>query len=174
MTATLEPVTIPVRIVEGPRETYVEILHRPERAVVTVLELLSPTNKNNPGRVEYLLKRNALLHQQVHLVELDLLTGGHRLPMEKPLPAGDCYYMISRWEPRPDCHVYSWPLRQPLPRLPVPLRAPDSDIVIDYAAVFTTAYDRGRFGRSINYQSSCPAPLDEANRRWSESVLAKK
>ena len=49
--ATLEPVTIPVSILEGPREAYVEILHRPERSLVTVLELPSPANKNqSPGR----------------------------------------------------------------------------------------------------------------------------
>src|SRR5262245_53629221 len=52
--ATLEPVTIPVVIPEGPRESYIEILHRPERSLVAVLELLSPTNKNPPGRTEYM------------------------------------------------------------------------------------------------------------------------
>src|SRR5271166_6594180 len=44
-TATLEPVTIPLTILEGPREAYIEILYRPDRSLVTALELLSPTNK---------------------------------------------------------------------------------------------------------------------------------
>jgi Protein of unknown function (DUF4058) len=170
--ATLEPVTIPISILEGPREAFVEILHRPKRSLVTVLELLSPANKNQPGRVEYLLKRNALLHQQVHFVELDLLLGGFRVPMDKPLPLGDCYYVISRWEPRPDSQVYGWSLREPLPSLPVPLRASDNDIVIDYATVFATAFQRGRFHRSISYQSSCPAPLTDADRAWAEAVAS--
>src|SRR5947209_5759723 len=91
--ATLEPITIPLNVVEGPRETYIEILHGPERSVVAVLELLSPTNKHEPGRTEYLSKRNALLRQSVHLVELDLLLGGQRLPMGKPLPPADYYYL---------------------------------------------------------------------------------
>ena len=172
--AMLEPVTIPISILEGPREAFVEILHRPDRSLVTVLELLSPANKNQPGRVEYHLKRNALLHQQVHLVELDLLIGGHRVAMQKPLPPGDCYYIVSRWEPRPDSQVYAWSIRQPLPRLRVPLRAPDNDVVIDYAAVFTTAYDRGRFGRSISYQSPCQAPLSAADQAWADSIVAQK
>src|SRR5438105_5059659 len=38
--ATLQPVTIPLRIEEGHRETYIEIRHRPDRALVAVLELL--------------------------------------------------------------------------------------------------------------------------------------
>jgi hypothetical protein len=72
-------------ILEGPRETYIEILHQPDRTLVAVLELLLPANKEQPGRTEYLAKRRALLHQKVHLVELDLLVGGRRL--EKALPA---------------------------------------------------------------------------------------
>src|SRR5690242_12792554 len=44
-TATLEPVTIPVTILEGPRETFIEILYQPDRSLVTALELLSPANK---------------------------------------------------------------------------------------------------------------------------------
>src|SRR5207237_290982 len=112
--ATLEPVTIPLTILEGPKEVYIEILHRPERSLVTVLELLSPANKELPGRTEYLAKRRSLLYQDVHLVELDLLHRGRRLLFQKPLPAGDCYYFVSRAERRPECQVYSWPLRQAL------------------------------------------------------------
>src|SRR5688572_17165029 len=52
--ATLEPTTIPLEMLDGPREAYIEILHRPDRALVAVLELLSPANKQNPGRTEYL------------------------------------------------------------------------------------------------------------------------
>ena len=59
--ATLEPVTIPLVIEEEEtHERYIEILHRPERTLVAVLELLSPANKEEPGRSDYLAKRNAL------------------------------------------------------------------------------------------------------------------
>ena len=152
--ATLEPVTIPLRILEGPRETYVEILHRPDRTLIATLELLSPANKNQPGRTEYLAKRNALLYQPVHLIELDLLRGGQRLPMGKPLPHGEGYYFVSRSEQRPDCQVYSWMLPNQLPTLPVPLRAPHCDLMIDLQGVFDTAYDRGRFARRIDYDNT--------------------
>jgi hypothetical protein len=47
--ATLEPVTLPLVIEDEERhERYIEILHRPERSLVAVLELLSPVN--SPGR----------------------------------------------------------------------------------------------------------------------------
>ena len=98
--ATLEPVTIPLTILEGPRETYIEILHQPERSLVAALELLSPTNKEQPGRTEYLAKRRALWYQHVHIIELDLLRGGQR-PVDEPLPPADYYYFLSRAGQRP-------------------------------------------------------------------------
>ena len=171
--ATLEPVTIPLTILEGPRETYIEILHQPDRSLVAALELLSPANKEQPGRTEYLAKRRALLFQNVHLVELDLLCGGRRLPLERPLPPADYYYLVSRADRRPDCQVYHWSLRRPLPALPVPLRPPDADLLIDLAAVFATAYERGRFRRRINYRGPAPAFLREEDRHWSESLLSQ-
>ncbi len=59
---------IPLTILEGPRESYIEILHQPDRRLVTSLELLSPANKEQPGRTEYLAKRRALIYQEVHLI----------------------------------------------------------------------------------------------------------
>lgn len=170
--ATLEPVTIPLETIEGPRETYIEILHRPDRSLVAVLELLSPANKQSPGRTEYLSKRNAILRQNVHLLELDLLLGGERLPLQRPLPVGDYYYLVARAELRPDCQVYAWTLPHVLPRLPLPLRPPYKDAVIDLGQVFTTAYDRGRFGRRLAYQRPCPAPLRDDQRSWVASIVA--
>jgi hypothetical protein len=171
--ATLEPVTIPIAILDAARETYIEILHGPERTLVAVLERLSPTNKDVSGRAEYLAKRNAVLRQAVHLVELDLLVGGTRPPLRKPWPAGDYHYLISRSEFRPDAQVYSWTVRDPLPRVPTPLRSPDNDIAVDLAAVFTTAYERGRFGKRIRYGVPCPAPLSAAARTWAETLAGK-
>jgi hypothetical protein len=170
---TLEPVTIPLTILEGPRETYIEILHQPDRSLVTSLELLSPANKEQPGRTEYLAKRRALLFQNVHLVELDLLMGGQRLPLQRPLPQADYYYLLSRGDQRPDCQVYHWTLRQPLPTLPVPLRGPDPDLAIDLRAVFATAYDRGRFFRRLDYQGPWPSFLPDADRQWVGSLLKR-
>ena len=169
--ATLEPVTIPLTILDGPRETYIEIIHRPDRSLVTALELLSPANRNQPGRTEYLAKRNALLYQNVHLAELDILRGGQRLPLAKALPQADAYYLVSREEQRPDCQVYSWMLADALPVLPVPLRAPDADLLIDLAAVYTTAYDRGRFQKRIDYQGASLAQLTTKEIEWARAVL---
>lgn len=59
--------------------------------MVTVIELLSPTNKQrgSEGYIRYLQKRLDLLNSQANLVEIDLLRGGHPLPMEGHPPPSD-------------------------------------------------------------------------------------
>ena len=146
---TLEPVTIDL-----PDEEFVEVLdrwieirHRPDRKLVTAIEVLSPTNKTGEGFHDYCSKRRSLIRQQVHLVEFDFLIRGQRLPMRQKLPPGDFFVFTSRAERRPKCDVYGWSVRQALPRIPIPLLAPDPDIVLDLQAVFATGYDRGRYAR---------------------------
>lgn len=163
---TLEPVTIPLLVEEETHERYIEILHRPERTLVAVLELLSPANKEEPGRSDYLAKRNALLRHRLHLIEVDLLIGGRRLPLERALPPGDYYALVSRGDRRPDCDVYSWRLHQRLPAIPIPLLPPDPDVWLDLAAVFATTYERGRYARSLAYASPPPVSLDDGTRHW--------
>jgi len=122
--ATLEPVTIPhLLIEEETHERWIEILHRPERSLVAVLELLSPANKEEPGLYRYRDKRFALLMQDVHLIEIDLLVAGRRLTLRDPLPRADYYALVSRGDRRPECQVYAWTLRNPLPPIPLPLKA---------------------------------------------------
>jgi hypothetical protein len=166
---TLEEVTMPLPIVEEDRETYIQILHRPGRSLVAVLELLSPTNKEEPGYSAYALKRNAILRQPVHLVEVDLLRGGQRPDMGQPYPAGDYHALIANAARRPDAGVYSWRVRQGLPALPIPLLADDPAVWINLAAVFTTTFDRGRYARSIDY-SIPPTAVDDADRDWAMQV----
>lgn len=173
--ATLEPVTVPLLLPEQARETYIEILHRPERSLVAVLELLSPANKEEPGRSDYLAKRNAILRQSVHLVELDLLLGGQRLPMAGALPTGNYYAFIARADRRPNCEVYAWTLPQPFPKLPIPLRGPDPDVWLDLQDIFALVYERGRYGRDIDYQLPPPVALPDKMLDWiNQTVLQKQ
>ena len=98
--ATLEPVAVPLarKDLDEVPERWIEIKRLPDLALVTVIEILSPTNKSGLGRGQYLQKRRELLDQPVHLVEIDLLLGGKRLPMGGRLPPGDYYGFVSRAE----------------------------------------------------------------------------
>src|SRR6266487_1433964 len=65
---TIEPQVVRHIIGDPVREGYIEIVRRSDSSLVAVLELLSPTNKIGEGRGEYLVKRDQLLRQRVHLV----------------------------------------------------------------------------------------------------------
>jgi hypothetical protein len=170
----LEPITIALPEYEDLRESYIQVTHRPDRTLVAVLELLSPTNKEGSGFSAYLLKRQELYFQNVHLVEVDLLIDGRRLPMRKKLPPAHHYAIISRGDRRPKADVFAWTLRDRLPALPIPLRPPDPDIVLDLGQVFATAYERGRYGRILDYSNDLELPLSLADLRWAKKFTKSK
>jgi hypothetical protein len=162
--ATLEPVTLlyPEDEEEEDRPTWVEVQRLPDREVVAVIELLSPANKDGHGRSEYLRKRKAVLGRELHLIELDLLLSGPRLPMRGVLPKGDFYAFIARAEQRPRGEAYAWTVRQALPTIPIPLREPDPDVRIDLGVAYQASYERGRYRNLLRYD----APLTDDDRTW--------
>jgi Protein of unknown function (DUF4058) len=169
---TLEPVTIdlPVEELVEVRDLWIEIRQRPDRNLITTIEVLSPTSKAEEGFYDYCSKRQSLIRQRVHLVEFGFLVKGRRLPMRQELPPGDFFVLTSRAERRPKCDVYGWLVRQALPRIPIPLLAPDPDIVLDLQAVFATGYDRGRYTRALDYKAPLDLPLSQADRAWAEAT----
>jgi Protein of unknown function (DUF4058) len=170
--ASCVPILLDHDLEETARETYLEITRRTDRKLIAVIELLSPSNKETPGAPVYLAKRAALLNQYVHLVEIDLLLRGARLPMREPLPMGDYYAFVSRAEQRPKAEVYTWSLRSPLPVIPVPLMAPDPDHALDLGALFRLTYDTGHYERELNYAGNAPAFLRPADQEWTKALLA--
>jgi hypothetical protein len=173
----LEPQTIPNIVRLDPHvEVYIELRYGPDQDVVTVIELLSPSNKSGAGRGQYVQKRDALLRRRVNIVELDLLRGGTRLQLAKPLPKGDYHALVSRGDRWPDCQVYTWRIRDEFPALPIPLKTPDSDVHVPLAEAFAEAYRRGHYAQRIRYNDSPPPPAfatgddewvaETANQNW--------
>jgi hypothetical protein len=101
------------------------------------------------------------------------LLGGRRLPMGRPLPPGDYYVLVSRSEHRPDCEVYAWTIRDPLPTIPIPLLAPDPDVVFDLGALFATAYKRGHYAGSIDYAAPLTVVRKSEDRAWAEGIARR-
>jgi hypothetical protein len=168
--ATLEPESIELltTIVEEVKQRWIEIRRKPDWVPVAVLEVLSPSNKFGHGNEEYIYRRVSMIARPIHLVEVDLLLGGRRLPMARPLPLGDFYVIVWRTEQRPRADVYSWSIRDRLPTIPIPLVLPDPDILLDLAEIFATVYERGRYDRSIDYQMPLSLPLRASDRVWAE------
>lgn len=173
--ATLEPLTLPqsVQWLDEPTEGYIEIFHLPNHTLVTGIEVLSPSNKVNPGRATYLAKRLDLLHHGVNLVEVDLLRGGRRIPLLAPLPPGDYFAFVTRWGSFDKCDVYAWSVRRALPTIAIPLKAGDADVRLDLAAAFTATYDVGRYGRVLQYDKPADLALDEADAAWAASTVGQ-
>jgi len=153
-------------------ERWIEIKRLPDLALVTAIEILSPTNKSGLGRSQYLQKRRELLDQPVHLVEIDLLLRGQRLPMGGPLPPGDYYAFVSRAEKRDSSDVYAWSIHRALPAIPIPLSPPDPDLSLDLAAVVARAYDQGRYHRLIHYADPLDLPLCAEDQNWLRSLVS--
>src|SRR4029077_2010344 len=116
--------------------------------------------------LQYKMKRNALLHSRVHLVEIDLLVGGERMPLHVGLPVGQYCAFASRGNRRPDCDVYAWSIRQALSNILIPLSAPDPDLVLELAELVATTYKRGRYDRSLPYSVQPAAPLPADDLQW--------
>ena len=155
-------------------ESYIDIRSVPDDELVTSVELLSPTNKIAPGRGQYWAKRAGLLRGAAGLVEIDLLLGGRRPEVREPMPAGDFVAIVSRGDRRPQCEVYAWSIRRALPRLPIPLRAGEPDVLLDLAAAYETTFTGGRYDRALRYDRPLPGPLSDADRGWvAERVAAR-
>lgn len=145
------------------------------REVVAVVELLSPTNKLGPGsrgRQEYLEKRRELLRSPAHLVELDLLRAGRSIPSVDPLPPGDYRAHVSRAERRPRGEVWAWGLRDPLPRLPLPLRGRDAEL--DLGLALARAYDEGGYDVALDYARPPVPALVPEDARWAADLVAAR
>lgn len=165
----IDPTTITLPDYEEVPKCYIEIISLPDRELVTSIEILSPTNKSKADGGDYLAKRAALLRRGINLVEIDLLLGGDRLPARDPLPPGDFYAFVSRRERRPKAEVYAWSIRRAIPRIPIPLKSPDADVLLDLPSAFKVTYDRGRYDRSLQYDLPLPLSLSDEDRSWANA-----
>jgi hypothetical protein len=161
---------------EFPLELFsVEIRTTGDEVLITSIEILSPVNKQrgHDAHLDYLRKRRDLLRSAAHLVEIDLLRGGVRPPLQQAVPLAPYYVMLSRATQRP--HVAVWPiaLTARLPVLPIPLLEPDPDVLLDLGAVVASVYERGGYDARIDYRTPVPPPaLAEQETAWVEQLLA--
>lgn len=160
------PVQLQTVIPEPVPHVSVEIRDVANRQLVTAIEVLSPTNKRGEGRVEYLSKRRRIMLSTAHLLEIDLLREGQRVPMLDPLPAADYYVFLSRAENRPLVDVWPIGLDAGLPEVPVPLLPGDADVMLDLQQAFTTIYDLLGYDLAVDYTAPPEVPLRADAAAW--------
>jgi Protein of unknown function (DUF4058) len=155
----------------------IEIQTTAAHQLVTVIEILSPVNKrpSHEAYLAYQRKRRDILRSTVHLLEIDLLRGGERPPLQRPVPPAAYYVVLSRADRRPRVAVWPIQLMNHLPVLPVPLLESDPDVPLDLAAAVASVYERGAYAQQIDYQQPPPPPaLTSAEANWLERLRQQR
>jgi len=163
--ALMEPITREVPRSVPEHHHFVEIRNRFDHSLVTIIEMLSPKNKAS-GWQQYESKRQTIFQAGVNLVEIDLLRGGRRVSTTEPLPPCDYCATVCRGQRLPEIDVYAWRLEQPLPNIPIPLLPGDDEATLPLQEVFTQTYDRGGFGRMLDYGRELFPPLEKEREAW--------
>ncbi|HEX5104883.1 MAG TPA: DUF4058 family protein [Pirellulaceae bacterium] len=174
--AEVEPRLYAVPVPHQRSEPFVKIIDRGTGQVVTLIEFLSPGNKarGSDGFRAYYEKREEVLQSSIHLVEIDLLRGGTRLPTIDPLQETTDYCVfINRAPKRHHAEVVEWPLRHPLPAFPLPLGAADRDLRFDLQRTFASVFDGAGYERFIDYRVTLKPPLHKDDMGWVRKLISK-
>jgi hypothetical protein len=161
-------------IVEEFKEGFVEIYElRPERRLVTCIEVLSPSNKrkDSEGWNQYLRKRQALLLGEANLVEIDLLRGGTKMPTLDPWPNSPYTLLVARRIWPGHCKVWSAHFQRPLPPIPVPLSSPNADILLELQPLVDALYAERRYDIDVDYSQSLRPALSAEESAWVQAQL---
>jgi hypothetical protein len=118
--------------------------------IVSVIELLSPTNKGvyGPvGRRKFLTKRQGYLASEVSYTEIDLLQGGQRTlpPTVEQLEEYPYIVWASQSQVQARHHWgWGWEAADPIPVITLPLDFPNVHI-FDLGACYRQAYEQNRW-----------------------------
>jgi Protein of unknown function (DUF4058) len=155
-------------------ETFLTIRELPGRKLITVIEVLSPTNKKTKeARAEYLEKRHNLIRSGVHLVEIDLLRSGEPMPLVNTVPPSDYRILICRrgLSKRAVLHAFSWSV--PIPLFSIPLSPGDAEPVLDLNSVLHGLMDRAGYDVVVNYDIPPEPPLRPEDETWAAAIIAR-
>ena len=170
---------VPVRMPRTVRIIRLRVEAAPNRQVVTIIEVLSPTNKApGEGRRRYIRKREAILAAGVNLVEIDLLRRWEPMPLETPPPASDYRILVCRAWQRPDALLYPFTVRQPIPAFPLPLLPSDdgSDAAepqVNLGPIIAGMHHTARYTQVAAYENPPPEPaFPPETQQWIAEQLA--
>jgi hypothetical protein len=163
-------------------EAFIEILALGEQErIVTVIEILSPANKNSgsPGYQSYVRKQEQVIESNTNLLEIDLLRqGSHVLavPRQELAPYGSYDYLVClhRAEERYRYEFWLNRVREPLPVVRVPLTGGVPYVLLDLQEAFHQAYEAGPYARRVDYTANPVPPLNREDTLWADALLREK
>jgi hypothetical protein len=172
----------PMRLVVEPEpltEPFIEIIDIGSRSrnTVTSIEILSPAIKTpGAGMTAYLRKQQEVCNSETSLVEIDLLRAGKHVlavPLSViPSKQRTAYMTCVRraWDAGM-AEVYPMPASEPLPKIKIPLRQDEADIVLDLQPLIQQCYEDGAYDGDINYNKDPNLPFTEEEARWADPLL---
>jgi hypothetical protein len=171
--STHETVLMP--LFERIREGYLEVRSVETHQVVTVIEVLSPTNKMaGIGRQEYEAKRQEVLQSLTNLVEIDLLRGGRPMRIESARESSYRILVVAGWE-RSRGRFYGFGLRDPVPVVSVPLERQEPEPLLAVGTLVAELYDRARYDIRLRYEGPPPPPpLSPEEMEWIDTLLRER
>lgn len=156
-------------------ERYLEVRDVITGEAITVIEVLSPTNKlTRDGRIQYERKRLKVLGSATHLIEIDLLRAGEPLPfrVQDGSDRGDYRIIVSRAQDRPQAALYMFTIRDPIPDIPVPLQPGEAEPLLALNRLLHEVYDRAGFDLMVDYQQAPPPPrIHKQDTQWIRQLL---
>ena len=163
-------------------QRFLEIRDSTNRRIITVIEILSPSNKvESAGRRALLQKREQVCDSDTSWLEIDLLRRGSRTVKLSEIGEAPYIAYLDRWAPNdPDALVnrrqFLWrmALREPLPSIFVPLRRKDADVSLDLQKTLDFAYDRAAYDVDVNCRVPPNPPLSKNDARWAGALLREK
>ena len=152
-------------------ERYLEVRDVESGEVITVIEILSPSNKLE-DRKRYERKRLRVLSSMTNLVEIDLLRSGKPMLMRGDFPHTPYRVLVSRALQRPEAQIFPIALRQAIPAIPIPLRPGEEEPQLPLNQILHTLYDSAGYDLFINYQQPAVPPLGEEDAVWAQELCA--
>lgn len=152
-------------------EDYLEIHEVRSGKLVTLVEVLSPTNKlNKDGRDQYEAERAQVLMTRTNLVEIDLLRAGEPMAVVGQAAHSDYRILISRGHQRPRAQLYFFRVRQPIPQFPLPLLPGEVEPLVDINTTLHALYSRAHFDLRLDYTQPAVPPLSPDDADWAATL----
>ena len=167
-----QSITLPMPVTV--KERYLEVREIGTDAVITVIEVLSPKNKQKgKGRTTYEKKRALILGSLSHLIEIDLLRGNLPMTIIGKVHSTDYRIVVSQSSQRPKADLYGFNLPEPIPSFPLPLKPEDEELTVDLQTIVDGVCDRAGYNQRIDYRQPIPPPaLSGADQQWVDELLA--
>ncbi len=172
---TAQPIEATIPLPETLTESYLEIRDVKTNEVMTVIEVLSPKNKQSVvGRLQYETKRQNVLGSCTHLVEIDLLRQGKAMPILSPEIESHYRILVSRGDTRPKAKLYAFNLPDKIPQFPLPLRSEDVEPLVDLQRLMHEIYDQGGYDLRLDYSREPTPALSMIDAIWVDKLLKQQ